>query len=187
MVGSIPNQTSPSNETLGDKIRLEEFKVLRGEIELRASEQRAMERNVILLSASIYGFLLYPKGQNFDDADKPFLLLAWYLPSLFSLLALVRWTESVKMIGGLANYLKMVEQTTNGGGWETHLAAERDKGKFPLTSVWYFAFWLVTCIGTVIVAALRAPLFKGHETAMTVVLVVMITFAVFGVMRGQRP
>ncbi len=38
--------------------RLEEFKILRGEVEQRAKEQRDMERNVVLLTGAIYAFLL---------------------------------------------------------------------------------------------------------------------------------
>jgi hypothetical protein len=45
---------------LGDQLKLEDFKVLHGEIELRSSEVRTMERNVIIISAAIYGFLLTP-------------------------------------------------------------------------------------------------------------------------------
>ena len=38
--------------------RLEEFKILHGEVEQRAKEQRDMERNVVLLTGAIYAFLL---------------------------------------------------------------------------------------------------------------------------------
>jgi hypothetical protein len=158
-------QNVSKQESLADKIRLEEFRGLRGEIELRASEQRAMERNVILLSASIYAFLLYPKDKAAIDPDsEQFLQLAWYLPSLFSFLALVRWRESVKMIEALAKYLKTVEHDVlAGGGWETFLAAERAKGNFPITSRWYLLFWIVACVGTLIVAYLRHPFGARHD------------------------
>src|SRR6202012_1423761 len=129
--GNIPEQGK--GETLADKIRLEEFRVLRGEIELRASEQRAMERNVVLLAASIYAFLLYPKEGKIDPGDAPFLTLAWYLPSLFSFLALVRWRESLKMIEALAEYLKKLEKDVlDEKGWESFLASKRHAGNFPI-------------------------------------------------------
>jgi hypothetical protein len=146
------------DEPLADKIRLEEFRVLRGEIELRASEQRAMERNVVLLAASIYAFLLYPKKDPTDPSDMPFITLAWYLPSLFSFLALVRWRESLKMIEALAEYLKQMERDILGEkGWETFLASKRHAGHLPIVSRWYGLFWTVSCVGTLVVAYLRHP------------------------------
>jgi hypothetical protein len=150
-----PTADPPVAETPADKMRLEEFRLLRGEIELRASEQRAMERNVILLSASIYGFLLYPKGHE-AGRDLNYLALAWYLPSLFSFLALVRWRESVKMIAALSEYIKQLEATVFvTSGWENFLAEKRAKGELPLTSPWYLVFWTVTCVGTLVLAFVR--------------------------------
>jgi hypothetical protein len=150
-----PTAVPPVAETPADKMRLEEFRLLRGEIELRATEQRVMERNVILLSASIYGFLLYPKNLDIPG-DQNYLALAWYLPSLFSFLALVRWRESVKMIAALSEYIKQLEATVLvAGGWESFLADKREKGDLPLTSPWYLVFWSVTCVGTLVLAFVR--------------------------------
>ena len=147
------------DEPLVDKIRLEEFRVLRGEIELRAGEQRAMERNVVLLAAAIYAFLLYPKSNPLDPGDMPFITLAWYLPSMFSFLALVRWRESLKMIEALAEYLRQMESDILGEkGWETFLASKRHAGHLRIVSRWYGLFWTVSCVGTLVVAYLRHPM-----------------------------
>ncbi len=167
-------------ETLADKIKLEEYRGLRNEIELRGGEQRAMERNTVLLSASIYGFLLYPKAGTVDCADRPFLLMAWYLPPLFSFLALIRWRESVKMIEALASYLLEIEMSVfSKGGWEAHLDRERRKQKrLPLVSRWYLLFWVVVIIGALVVALLRCPPPIGHSTQITAAVAVIGTFIV---------
>ena len=111
------------------------------------------------MAASIYAFLLYPKEGKIDPSDAPFLTLAWYLPSLFSFLALVRWRESLKMIEALAEYLKKLEKDIlDEKGWETFLASKRRAGHFPIVSRWYGLFWKVFCVGTLIVAYLRHPL-----------------------------
>jgi hypothetical protein len=40
------------------QFRLKEFELLRGEVEHRSQEQRAMERNVVILTAAIFTFLV---------------------------------------------------------------------------------------------------------------------------------
>ena len=62
--------TKPRNPPLGDQLKIEEYKILRGEIELRSSEGRTMERNVMIISAVIYGFLPTPKSGNLSALDE---------------------------------------------------------------------------------------------------------------------
>jgi hypothetical protein len=157
MSDTQPDKPDPKPESLGDKLRLEEYKILRGEIELRATEQRSMERNVVLIAAAVYGFLLTPK-QNISDIDAPFLDYAWYLPSVFSFLAFLRWRESVKMIEALATYLKQVEERNMPEkGWEFFLDRERTQGHLPIASGWYVLFWVITVVGPLVVAYVRRP------------------------------
>jgi hypothetical protein len=92
-------------ETFRDKLRMEEFKILRGEIEQRSSEGRTMERNVILISAAIYGFLLTPK-KDLYPLEGEYLQLAWYLPPIFAFLSFLRWRDSGDLIRALADYIK---------------------------------------------------------------------------------
>ena len=170
--------TSDGDKPLAEQFRLEEFKVLRGEIELRATEQRGMERNVILVAAAIYGFLLVPKTGIMAE-DQPYLDLAWYLPPLFSFLGLIRWRESVKMIDALAEYLRGVEQkATPDGGWETFLAAQREKGQLPIVSAWYALFWDIVCAGSLVVASLRRPLIVNSAIPMAILLGLVATIVV---------
>jgi hypothetical protein len=177
---------APASETFAEKAKLEEFKLLRGEIELRAAEQRGMERNVILLCASIYGFLLYPKGTP-DPGDQAYLDLAWYLPSLFGFLALVRWRESVKMIEAVARYLRDMEAQIPGGpAWETFLAEKRRAGQLPFASAWYVVFWLVVCVGTLLLAYIRVHPADAPLPA-TAAIVGVIGTTVVAVMVLRRP
>jgi len=177
---------APVSETFAEKAKLEEFKLLRGEIELRAAEQRGMERNVILLCASIYGFLLYPKGTP-AAADQPYLDLAWYLPSLFSFLALVRWRESVKMIEAVARYLREMEAQIPGGpAWESFLDRKRRAGQLPFASAWYVVFWEVVCVGTLLIAYFRLHPHDGAHTG-TAALIGVAGAIVVALMVLRRP
>ncbi|MBV9824565.1 MAG: hypothetical protein JO001_02620 [Alphaproteobacteria bacterium] len=179
---------SSNTEPLGDKLLLEEFKILRGEIELRASEQRGMERNVILIAAAIYGFLLTPKG-TIQVFDAPFSDLAWYLPPVFSFLALVRWKESVKMIEALAAYLMTVEERIlPAGGWEVFLEKQRRKDHLPITSGWYAVFWIATVVGPLVVAYVRHPASIKDVTETAILIGVLASVAVgLFVVRTWKP
>jgi len=155
---------------LADQLHLEEFRILRGEIELRSAEQRGMERNVVLAAAAIYGFLLAPKG-GVPAEDMPFVGLAWYLPPLFGFLGFIRWRESVKMIDALAEYIRGLElRAAAGGGWETFLAAQRESGQLPIASAWYALFWDVVCAGSLVLAAIRRPLVPDEAVPSAIAL-----------------
>jgi hypothetical protein len=161
------NALSPS-ETLDAKLRLEEFRILRGEIELRSSEGRAMERNVMIISAAIYGFLLAPQ---MPDANDGYRGLAWYLPPLLNLLALIRWRESVKLIIALSIYIRTIEgQLMNKKGWETFLFDRRRTGSNPILSVWYVLFWFACITGTLIAAIVHQKAFGSNTTVASLVL-----------------
>lgn len=177
----------PKTDELADKLKVEEFKILRGEIELRATEQRSMERNVILIAAATYGFLLTPKTGISQD-DIRFVNLAWYLPAVFSFLALLRWRESVKMIDALADYLRGVEQkAVPGGGWETFLAQQRAKNHLPIASGWYALFWVITVVGLLVIAYIRQPVFTNYVKGITVLIAVVSSLiVVVFVLRRRR-
>jgi hypothetical protein len=150
------NTASTDVETLADKYGLEEFKLLRGEIELRGSEQRSMERYVVLADAAIYALLLFPE-KDVKPPDTPLVNLAWSLPPLIGLLALIRWRESVRMIRHLALYLKGREHAVMGPnqGWENYLAKARTKGDVPIVSGWYLVFWTLLLGGTSAISAYK--------------------------------
>jgi len=137
----LPAVTDPAPAT--DQARLEEFKILRGEIELRAAEQRSMERYVILADAAIYSVLMFPK----DEAPDALLVdLGWVLPPVIGFLALIRWRESVTMIETLAEFLRRRERELFGpaGSWEWFLHGEkRAHGAIGLFSFWYTVYWAV--------------------------------------------
>ncbi|MEA2839797.1 MAG: hypothetical protein QOF41_1127 [Methylobacteriaceae bacterium] len=147
----------PEAESLKDKVAVEEFKILRGEIELRGSEQRAMERYVILADAAIYGVLVFPKeGQN--AGSQALHQLAWFLPPIIGFLALIRWRESVTMIDYLAEYLRRRERQINAGdvGWEWFLHREkRNEKPIGLFARTYVLFWWIVIGGTGVLACLQ--------------------------------
>ncbi len=93
------------DKTLAEEYKLEEMKLLRGEVELRGQERRSMERNVLLADAAIYSFVLAPEKIDFRAMHR-LGWLVWYLPPMLAFLALIRWRESLKMIGHLAEYIQ---------------------------------------------------------------------------------
>jgi hypothetical protein len=158
MAAAVSPADAPLEGTLRNQLRLEEFKILRGEIELRSSEGRAMERNVILIASGIYGFLLAPKGVSLSE-NTMFLELAWYLVPIFSFLSFIRWRDSGDLIRALADYIREnVETDIPNGGWETFLDGRRGKRKNPMVSAGYALFWIVCIVGSLVVAWLRYPL-----------------------------
>ena len=99
--GGVPPRGTvvSASGAISDRFQIEEHRILRGEIELRSREGRSMERNVMLVSAAVYGFLLTPKDGVIGD---PYHHLAWYFPPVFNFLAMIRWRESARMIAKLA-------------------------------------------------------------------------------------
>ena len=173
---------APSDTKLFDQVRLEEFKALRGEVELRAVEQRTMERNVVLLSAAIYAFLLFPKGHLGNPKDEIYLELAWYLPPLFNFLAFMRWLESIKMIAGLAQYLRTIELN----GWEMHLLRARERRDFPIVSWWYAPFWLIMSVGSLTLGYLHMHPPQIHQWMGVTVIGIVGTIVIIGMLARLR-
>lgn len=169
-----PNPT----EVLKRQYWIAEFKTLRREIEIRSQEQRQMERYVLIGDAAIYSFLVsQQKGslatksetakpdQTFLRPDPILEGIAWYLPPLLALLALVRWAASNGMIAHIARYLQTRERDFVGekGGWECHLSETRRRSgrEVSMVSWWYFVFW------TVLVAAPSALAWYQHPLLST--------------------
>src|SRR5439155_477841 len=78
----------------------------------------------------------------------------------FSLLAFIRWRDNYAIIATLARYLQRVERVlyhAKIGGWEAYLDRERSKGRTPMISAWYIAFWLVCIMGPFTVAYSKLP------------------------------
>lgn len=162
-----------AGETKRDKAALEEFKILRGEIELRGSEQRAMERYVIVADAFIYGLLVVPPREQVVQ-DKFLFQFLWFIPPMIGFLALIRWRESVKMIETLAEFLRRREAELFGdnGGWEWFLYREKRKcGQIGLFSVMYVVFWAILIAGTLALGVYKvlapvgavAPAWHGYS------------------------
>src|SRR5215210_2539473 len=105
----MPEPESRKGDSLREKALLEEFKMLRGEVELRGAEQRNMERYVILADAAIYGVLVFP-AKDHTVAEPLLERFMWFLPPIIGFLALIRWRESVVMIETLAEYLRRLER-----------------------------------------------------------------------------
>jgi hypothetical protein len=168
---------------LGDQLKLEEFKILRGEIELRSSEGRTMERNVMIISAVIYGFLLTPKSGNISDLDKIYVDQAWYLPPILNFLALVRWRESITMIVALAAYLRGIETAHMGGkGWEAYLEYRRTKRTNRMISPWYTFFWIVIIVGPLAIGLLRHLGYDRWMLALTAAASILVGVIVYKVL-----
>jgi hypothetical protein len=165
-------------------IRLEEFKILRAEVEQRASEQRIMERNVVLATGAIYSFLLTQHcsfAHSLHTACKlqnaEYVQLAWYLPPIINLLAFIRWRDSALLIEMLAAYLRKAEVSLMpGSGWEHFLYKMRgkqkpdDKQAPDIITISTILFWIVMCAGTLVVANQIRPLLETATLATSLFL-----------------
>jgi hypothetical protein len=134
-----------NSEGLCDQLRVEEYKILRGEIEQRSCEGRTMERYAMLVSAAVYGGFLLKDGVTQKGDGALCYALAWYLPPLFNFLAMLRWRETTRMMEKLASYIRRVEERNMGGGWEIFLEKTRSDNSASLVSSWYIVFW-TACI-----------------------------------------
>jgi hypothetical protein len=125
--------------------RIEEFKSLRSEIDRRATDQKATERNVLLAAAAIYGAIIF---RHIEGQHQPIIWLMWWLPPIFGVLGLARWFEQQQMIKHVAQYIEKRDPH----GWESHLNEKRKHGTLTTTWIWYVVFWLVTICGTAALA-----------------------------------
>jgi hypothetical protein len=179
-----PETASPRKHS--DALELAEFNILRAEIEQRSSEGRAMERNVMIISSVIYGFLLTPKGISSipDPKIDNYHDLAWYLPPLLNFLALVRWRESVLLIMALSDYIKGIERASmKRNGWEVFLARRRNNPKKnPALSIWYIGFWCACIGGTAVVAFFHQDLFGVDKTLLNLSIGAVICTVVYWVL-----
>jgi hypothetical protein len=172
---------------LGDQLKLEEFKILRGEIELRSSEGRTMERNVMIISAVIYGFLLTPKSGDLSALDKIYVDQAWYLPPILNFLALVRWRESMTTIVALAAYLRGIETAHMGGkGREAYLECLRKKRTNPMISPWYTFFWIVIVVGPLAIGLLRHLGYDPRMLALTAAASILVGVVVYKILPKEE-
>ena len=122
----------------------EEYRLLRGEIEARSQEQRAMERNVVIITTAVLSFLL---GSQPDNPDLMKLAaIGWLIPPVVAFLALGRWLESLKMIKALADYIRRYELGVipEQGAWEQSLYRDR-QSKRGLK----FISWTNVCFWTI--------------------------------------
>jgi hypothetical protein len=134
--------------------RFEELKLLRHEIEVRSEEQQSMERYVLLADAAIYASLVFPKDAQASDVA----WVAWYVPGLLALAALVRWRESVRMIRRLARYIMKVEVDVlgPGQGWESHLYGIRKE--VPIAPGLFAIFWFALAVAPMALAGYLVPI-----------------------------
>jgi hypothetical protein len=138
----------PPTPTLADQVQIEEYKNLRGELELRSSEQRTLERYAILADAALYSVLVFPKLDQFTG-DRTLYNLAWFLPPLLGLFALRRWKATIFTISDLAEFLRRREEKIYGeeDGWEWFLHNEKRRQKPIVHFAREFAWFWWVCIG----------------------------------------
>lgn len=156
-----------ANEQKTGEFRLKEFELLRGEVGHRSQEQRAMERNVVILAAAIFSFLLSKDFSSSASVEPGLLAVGWLIPPVVALLALTRWLESLQMIRSLAIYLGQFEREVAGshGGWETSLWSERSRRRLKFCSFGSICFWLMMTGAPSGVAAYRLQISPGSENS----------------------
>jgi hypothetical protein len=127
------------------QFRLKEFELLRGEVEHRSQEQRAMERNVVILTAAIFTFLVSKDLDRKNEDTIELLWVVWVIPPFVSFLALSRWLDSLKMIKQLAGYLSVLETKVVGAesGWENSLSEVRGKHGLKFCPPGSMLFWML--------------------------------------------
>jgi hypothetical protein len=127
------------------QFRLKEFELLRGEVEHRSQEQRAMERNVVILTAAIFTFLVSKDLDRKNEETMELLWVVWIIPPFVSFLALSRWLDSLKMIKQLAGYLSVLETKVVGAesGWENSLSEVRGTHGLKFCSLGSMLFWML--------------------------------------------
>jgi hypothetical protein len=170
-----------SAETLSESVILEEFKALRGEIEMRGSEQRTMERYVVLADAALYSVLVFPKPEQYGG-DQTLRNLVWFLPPIIGFLALIRWRESVRMIDHLAEFLRRRQKQIHGAenGWEWFLHNEkRNKQAIAWFAPTYIVFWWIVIGGTAALACIQYMGRSGAGITTASVLFVGTSVALF--------
>jgi len=129
------------------QFRLKEFELLRGEVEHRSQEQRAMERNVVILTAAIFTFLVSKDLDRKNPDTMELLWAVWVIPPFVIFLALSRWLDSLKMIKRLAGYLSVLETKVVGAksGWENSLKQVRGykRHRLKFCSLGSMLFWML--------------------------------------------
>lgn len=100
---------------------IEEYKVLRQELDSRLKEVRLLETGAIVAISAIYAWLAKIPKNQIDS-------FAWWIPVLFPLFGLFRYFGVMHRIMHIAEYIRSFESQVcknAPNGWETFLAEKR--------------------------------------------------------------
>lgn len=144
---------------------IEEYRQLKIEVAGLLSRIELLARYSMLVSALVFSWLANQSvapgaAQRWCMKLPGLAAYAWYIPFVFSILAMLAAFSAYWRGRELGHYLEMLEKKlTNGGsGWEVYL-----KTKPPVLTITGSLFWLVLIISTFVVASLAVDFVSGIQ------------------------
>jgi hypothetical protein len=129
------------------QFRFEEFKTVRTEILTKLSDQKTLQRNVIVSLSVLYAVAATLDKYEISAALKPLTWVIWWIPFVIVVLGAASSYIDDKMIGLAGEYIKKLEDDAGWPGWQTYFAS---KQRFWIHLPKFF--WIVAIIATVAVA-----------------------------------
>lgn len=141
------------------EFRLEEYRILRSEIELTFQLAQKVEQQAFVALFAIYGFLLGTEALG-DDVRK----VIWFIPVIIAVFTMIRLDQYFKGVLNMGNYIQCqieaqmfgkpqseLEDGETCGGWETHLRSGA-KQTFVHDGLGPVQVWIIVSISTLLIA-----------------------------------
>lgn len=139
--------------------RLEEYRILRSEIELTFQLAQKVEQQAFVALFAIYGFQLGTEIMNADARG-----VVWFIPAVIAIFTTIRLDQYFKGVLNMGNYIQSQIEAPMFGtpqadmedghtccGWETHLRSGSSH-TFVHDGLGPVQVWIIVSIATLLIA-----------------------------------
>jgi hypothetical protein len=136
------------------QFRIEEFKTLRTEILTKLSDQKTLQRNVIVSLSVLYAVAATLDKYEISAGLKPLAWLIWWIPFGVAILGAASSYIDDRMIALAGQYIKKLEDDASWPGWQTYFDAQQRTA----IGIWIHLpkfFWLAAVSMTFIIGVIE--------------------------------